>query len=176
MLITWPPPAGRYQALKFDVPRFLDTCKGNARKIVLNHGVELLDGPEKQIARVVELAHKYYRDVPVLIIAASSEEQAIGLGQVNSAVNQMDQITQQNAAMVEESTAASHALAQETAELNRLMGRFQFATEVRPRAQAKAPARAPRPVAPTRAPRPMTHGSAALKLAPVAQEAGWEEF
>jgi methyl-accepting chemotaxis protein len=109
-------------------------------------------------------------------ISASSEEQAIGLGQVNSAVNQMDQITQQNAAMVEESTAASHALAQETAELNRLMGRFQFATEIQPRAQAKAPARAPRPVAPTRAPRPMTHGSAALKLAPVAQEAGWEEF
>jgi len=109
-------------------------------------------------------------------ISASSEEQAIGLAQVNSAVNQMDQITQQNAAMVEESTAASHALAQETAELNRLMGRFQFATDIRPRAQAKAPARAPRPVAPTRAPRPMTRGSAALKLAPVAQAAGWEEF
>ena len=63
-----------YSAVKFDAPRFLDTCMGNARKIVLNHGVELLDGPEKQIARVVEIAHKYFRDVPVLIIAASSEE------------------------------------------------------------------------------------------------------
>ena len=86
----------------------------------------------------------------------------------------MDQITQQNAAMVEESTAASHALAQETAELNRLMGRCKFATDIRPR--AAAPAKAPRPVAPVRALRSTSRGSAALKLAPVAQEAGWEEF
>ena len=44
-------------------------------------------------------------------IAASAQEQASGLSQVNSAVNQMDQVTQQNAAMVEESTAASRSLA-----------------------------------------------------------------
>ncbi|OHB32901.1 MAG: chemotaxis protein [Phenylobacterium sp. RIFCSPHIGHO2_01_FULL_70_10] len=110
----------------------------------------------------------------VVEIAASAEEQSLGLGEVNTAVNQMDQITQQNAAMVEESTAASHALAQETAELNRLMGRFRFATDIRPRAEV--PAKALRPVAPVRALRPMSRGSAALKLAPVAQEAGWEEF
>ena len=41
-------------------------------------------------------------------IAASATEQAAGLDQVNTAINQMDQVTQQNAAMVEESTAASH--------------------------------------------------------------------
>ena len=63
-----------YSAVKFDAPRFLDTCKGNARKVVLNHGVELIDGPEKQIERVVELCHEYYRRVPVLVIAASPEE------------------------------------------------------------------------------------------------------
>ena len=110
----------------------------------------------------------------IVEIAASAEEQSLGLGEVNSAVNQMDQITQQNAAMVEESTAASHALAQETAELNRLMGAFQFATDIRPRVVAAA--KPARPAVPIRAMRPMTRGSAALKLAPVAQEAGWEEF
>ncbi|MBA4794393.1 MAG: PAS domain S-box protein [Phenylobacterium sp.] len=123
---------------------------------------------ERIVAQVAEI------NGLVVEIAASAEEQSLGLGEVNTAVNQMDQITQQNAAMVEESTAASHALAQETAELNRLMGRFKFATDIRPR--AAAPAKAPRPVAPVRALRSTSRGSAALKLAPVAQEAGWEEF
>jgi methyl-accepting chemotaxis protein len=59
-------------------------------------------------------------------IAASSKEQASGLAQVNTAVNQMDQVTQQNAAMVEQSTAASHALAREATELAQLMGQFRI--------------------------------------------------
>lgn len=46
------------------------------------------------------------------------------LDQVNTAVNQMDQVTRQNAAMVEQSTAASHALAGKAAELSRLMSQF----------------------------------------------------
>jgi len=60
-------------------------------------------------------------------IAASAEEQATGLAQINTAVNQMDQATQQNAAMVEQSTAASHALSNEAAELSRLVARFRLA-------------------------------------------------
>ena len=60
-------------------------------------------------------------------IAASAQEQATGLAQVNTAVNQMDQVTQQNAAMVEQSTAASHGLESEAVELTRLTGRFQLA-------------------------------------------------
>ncbi len=59
-------------------------------------------------------------------IAASAQEQATGLGQVNTTLNQMDQVTQQNAAMVEESTAASHSLAQETDEVSRLIMRFDL--------------------------------------------------
>ena len=59
-------------------------------------------------------------------IAASAQEQAIALDQVNTAVNQMDQVTQQNAAMVEEATAASQALAHETGELAQLVGQFQI--------------------------------------------------
>jgi methyl-accepting chemotaxis protein len=57
-------------------------------------------------------------------IAASAEEQASGLAQVNVAVNQMDQVTQQNAAMVEESTAASHALSGEADAMAREVARF----------------------------------------------------
>ena len=49
-------------------------------------------------------------------IAAGAQEQATGLGEVNAAINQMDQVTQQNAAMVEESTAASHSLFDKSAD------------------------------------------------------------
>lgn len=52
-------------------------------------------------------------------------EQAVGLAEVNAAVNAMDQVTQQNAAMVEQSTAASLALNGETADLAELVARFK---------------------------------------------------
>ncbi|HWA59798.1 MAG TPA: methyl-accepting chemotaxis protein [Caulobacteraceae bacterium] len=58
-------------------------------------------------------------------VAASTEEQAVGLRQVNTAVNQMDQVTQQNAAMVEQTTAACHGLAREADALGGLIGRFE---------------------------------------------------
>ncbi|PZQ54236.1 MAG: chemotaxis protein, partial [Phenylobacterium zucineum] len=59
-------------------------------------------------------------------IATLAEEQSHGLSQVNIAMTHIDQTTQQNAAMVEESTAAVHSLRNETADLAQLMGRFQL--------------------------------------------------
>ncbi|WP_409449583.1 MULTISPECIES: methyl-accepting chemotaxis protein [unclassified Brevundimonas] len=64
-------------------------------------------------------------DALVAEIAASSQEQSSGLSQVNSAVNQMDQVTQQNAAMVEQTTAAAANLKTEAESLARLVGRFR---------------------------------------------------
>ena len=63
-----------YHAVKFDVPRFLDTCEGDARKTVVNHGVELLEGDAAQLKRVVDLCNAHYRKVPVLVICASTAE------------------------------------------------------------------------------------------------------
>ena len=77
-----------YSAVKFDVPRFLDTCIGNARKIVTNHGVEILESAEKQRERVVAIAREYFRKVPVLVIAASSDE----LGELHDALCADDEI------------------------------------------------------------------------------------
>ncbi|NHT75714.1 methyl-accepting chemotaxis sensory transducer with Pas/Pac sensor [Rhizobium sp. PP-F2F-G38] len=59
-------------------------------------------------------------------ITSSAREQATGLSEVNAAVNQMDQVTQQNAAMVEETNAASATLAQETATLRDLIRHFEL--------------------------------------------------
>jgi methyl-accepting chemotaxis protein len=62
----------------------------------------------------------------VASIATAAREQATGLQEVNTAVNSMDQMTQQNAAMVEETTAASQTLAQESRELKSLLQTFRL--------------------------------------------------
>jgi methyl-accepting chemotaxis protein len=63
-------------------------------------------------------------DRVISAIAADADAQAAGLGEVNSAINQMDQMTQQNASMAEQATAASRSLATEGQELSRLVGQF----------------------------------------------------
>ena len=103
-------------------------------------------------------------------IAASAQEQATGLHQVNTAVNQMDQVTQQNAAMVEQSTAASHALANEAKELARLMAQFQVGD-----VQAPARTRSAPPAA--RPARQVAYASGAATAAKLSHDPdSWEEF
>ena len=60
-------------------------------------------------------------------IAAASREQSSGIEQVNRAVIQMDEITQQNAALVEEATAASQAMAEQVRSLNQMLNRYRSA-------------------------------------------------
>jgi methyl-accepting chemotaxis protein len=84
------------------------------------------------VARTGEALHEIVAEVgqiDALVgdIAASAQEQATGLAAVNTAVNQMDQMTQQNAAMVEQSTAASQSLATEANSLGRLVSKFRLA-------------------------------------------------
>ncbi len=66
---------------------------------------------QRIIARVAEI------DAQVNAIAASARDQAQGLGEVNTTMGEMDRVVQQNAAMVEETTAAAHALRSESQEL-----------------------------------------------------------
>jgi methyl-accepting chemotaxis protein len=58
-------------------------------------------------------------------IATSARQQAESLGQINIAVGEMDSITQHNAAMVEETTAAARGLADEAARLHEAVGVFR---------------------------------------------------
>ena len=62
----------------------------------------------------------------VVDIASGAKEQAIGISEVSTAVNQMDQATQENAAMVEETTGACRSLAIKAAELNVMIGKFRL--------------------------------------------------
>lgn len=65
-------------------------------------------------------------NVQVEAIAVSAREQSVGLGEINSAVNLLDQGTQQNAAMVEENNAASALLMTEAQRLRELVGMFRL--------------------------------------------------
>jgi len=122
-------------------------------------------------------------DALIAEIAQSSKEQAIGLSEVNTAVNQMDQVTQQNAAMVEEATAAAAGLKSEAAELNRLVGHFHTGDDSRQRARPElVRSEAARPTARQAPPRPAARAPA--RVAPAARAGGaqpaqqedWEEF
>jgi methyl-accepting chemotaxis protein len=86
-------------------------------------GVTLVGQTGEALQRIVSRVAEI--DGLVSEISASAQEQATGLQQVNTAVNQMDQVTQQNAAMVEESTAASHSLSQEADALAASVSRFR---------------------------------------------------
>lgn len=59
-------------------------------------------------------------------ISAAASEQSQGIGQVNVAVTQLDQMTQQNAALVEESTAAAESLKEQAARLADVVGAFRL--------------------------------------------------
>ncbi len=94
----------------------------NTSRQQVENGVDLVNQTGdalKQIARQVGLI-----DVNVAAIVEASKEQANGLAEINDAVNLMDQATQKNAAMVEETTAASHGLAREAESLRQLLTQF----------------------------------------------------
>ncbi len=143
----------------------------------VGRGAKLVGETGGALKRIVERVAEI--NSLVAEIAASSQEQANGLHEVNNAVNHMDQVTQQNAAMVEQSTAATHSLKAETAELGRLVGRFTLAgaeTRSGSGAAARPPAAAPEVLEARRRlsvgpAAPRTSGANALKA-----ESSWEEF
>ncbi len=89
-------------------------------------GVERINNAGQAISSIVSKVTEI--NGLVSEIAASAREQSLGLGEVNTAINQMDQVTQQNAAMVEETTAASRSLADDANDLGRLVGQFKVNT------------------------------------------------
>jgi len=95
----------------------------SAEAAQVGQGVERVGQTGQALARIAEQVTQITGVVSE--IAASAEEQAVGLREVNSAVNQMDQVTQQNAAMVEQATAATHSLREETDALAAMMDKFR---------------------------------------------------
>jgi methyl-accepting chemotaxis protein len=91
----------------------------------VKNGVGLVGQTGKALEEIVTQVGDINTNVAAIVKA--SKEQTIGLREINSAINSLDQTTQQNAAMVEESTAASLRLANEADALHMLLAQFRLA-------------------------------------------------
>jgi methyl-accepting chemotaxis protein len=125
-------------------------------------------------------------------ISNASDEQSQGIAQVNDAITQMDQVTQQNAALVEQAAAAAESMQEQSAKLADVVSVFKLAgglaptpaptvrkpAPARPALTKRAPAKVAGAVASSApAPAPASVPTAAKRKAAATSDAdGWEEF
>lgn len=140
----------------------------------------LISTSSQHVGRGVELVRETGRSLETIVdsvtgitalvaeIANSSREQSIGLSEINTAVSQLDQVTHQNAAMVEDSTSASHAMRAEADGLTQLVGQFR-ARRAAPQEPTPLPVR--RPAGPLRLAASRQGGAAAA-----AEDDDWLDF
>ncbi|MVA29082.1 methyl-accepting chemotaxis protein [Agrobacterium vitis] len=100
------------------------------------NGVSLVSQTGAALDGIINEVQEINKHINAIVVA--SREQSQGLQEINAAVNVMDQGTQQNAAMVEEQTAASHGLAQEAAALTELLAQFRLARDAANLTQRRA--------------------------------------
>jgi methyl-accepting chemotaxis protein len=145
-------------------------------------GAKLVDQAGETMAEVVGSIRRV-TDI-MAEIASASHEQTGGIEQVNQAIGQMDQVTQQNAALVEESAAAAASMQDQAAKLAEVVNVFKLdrqaahtlARAPAARAHAVKPAAVAARPAPAKA-RPAIGAPAAQRRSePAAAQAGWEEF
>lgn len=91
----------------------------------VHEGSKLVDDSGKTLTEIVTSVKKV-NDI-IAEIAAASLEQSEGIEQVNKAISQMDEMTQQNAALVEQAAAASESMGEQASNLNELVGFFKTA-------------------------------------------------
>lgn len=143
----------------------------------VEEGSRLVDESGQTLEEIV-VASKKVSDI-IAEIAAAGQEQASGIDQINKAITQLESVTQQNAALVEEAAAASESMANQSVGLQRLVGQFQIDESLIQHAPqmsappAHAPAAPRRSVAATATPPPVPTRSRAT---PQDEGDEWEEF
>jgi methyl-accepting chemotaxis protein len=136
-------------------------------------GVSLVGETGKALERIVAQVTEI--DSNVAAIIETAREQSSSLSEINTAVMAMDSNTQKNAAMVEETTAASHNLAQQSHLLHELLGQFRFAQHSSVNKDGMKPnIHRPAVQAPGRKPKTEYASVGALALAQTQQD--WEVF
>jgi methyl-accepting chemotaxis protein len=135
-------------------------------------GSKLVDNAGKTMNEIVASVNKVSNLIAE--IAAASQEQSSGIGQINTAVAQMEQVVQQNASLVEEASAATESMKDQAAALLAAVSRFQLDV------QREAPVHAVRPIAVKPAapalPPAYVAAIASATRRPRAQAGQWEEF
>ena len=90
----------------------------------VNEGVRLVDATGVALHEIEQFVAAIDKNMQSLATAAT--EQSVGLSEINNAVSQIDRMTQQNAAMVEQTTQISGALADGAAQLADLVAHFKL--------------------------------------------------
>ncbi|MCE1390109.1 methyl-accepting chemotaxis protein [Enterobacter hormaechei] len=147
---------GRGFAVVASEVRTLASRSANAAKEIeslINESVSLIDQGSGEVVaagntmnEIVE-AVKRVTDI-MLEIAAASDEQSRGIVQVSQAISEMDKVTQQNASLVEEASAAAASLEEQGARLTEAVGAFRLNGARAGRAPAAANAAKPAPLTP----------------------------
>ncbi|MBO9443369.1 HAMP domain-containing protein [Phaeobacter italicus] len=140
-----------------DAAMEIKTLIGDSSKQV-ERGVDLVGKTGEALQGIVDRVSHISKLVSG--IATGASEQSTGLHEINTGVTQLDQVTQQNAAMVEEATAASHMLNTDAGKLAELVAHFKVAagSTSAPRAASPASRSAPQAPAPVPASAPSAHG------------------
>jgi methyl-accepting chemotaxis protein len=162
--------------------------------VKVEHGSKLVSESGQSLSDIVS-AVKKASDI-VAEIAAACQEQARGIDQVNKAITSLDQVTQQNAALVEEAASAAESLSEEAQNLDVMMSNYQIsgtgisgsgisahsgqaraqaaaAPVARPAVSRQAPSR---PKAVQSAPPPPPRPVAKVAAAAGGSESEWTEF
>ncbi|MBB4956011.1 methyl-accepting chemotaxis protein [Agrobacterium vitis] len=145
--------------------------------VAVGDGVRLVNDTGQGLSEIAELVQAINAHMDA--IATAAQEQSVGLGEVNTAVNHMDQATQQNAAMVEEMNAAGAGLNQESRQLSDLLARFRMGNAVAETSQLRTETAhaVVRPASKTVRSMPVAaHGSVALASKSAPKSQGWEDF
>jgi methyl-accepting chemotaxis protein len=140
----------------------------------VGEGVTLVGATGEALERIMQQVGQI-SDV-VTEIASSADNQASGLREVDIAVSEMDQTTQQNAAMVEQSTASIHTMTTKTAELVRLVGQFDVRVDLGGVARQKACERYAEAAPAARRSIGSARAALAIVASSAAAEESWEEF
>jgi len=150
-----------------DAAQEIGALISNSSKQVDN-GVGLVGEAGKALDRIIGSVDEISGLVSQIAMAA--DQQSAALAQVNTAITEMDKVTQQNAAMVEESTAAAKSLSDEATGLTRLVGRFNTGAPSGVPTIASKPRKEARPQ--------RAHGNTALALQSNLATAvnDWNEF
>jgi methyl-accepting chemotaxis protein len=109
-------------------------------------------------------------------ISAASKEQSSGIDQVNIAVSQMDKITQQNAALVEQSAAAAKSMEEQTIELSQIVSVFQIGRPAREAAGGRGKRSGAHAVPPAKAAASPVRKPAKMVAAAADDGDDWKEF
>ncbi|MEP2718464.1 methyl-accepting chemotaxis protein, partial [Pseudophaeobacter sp.] len=102
----------------------------------VEQGVSLVGEAGESIETIVKRVNQISELISA--IASGAVEQSTGLGEINTGVSQLDSVTQQNAAMVEEATAAGHMLHADATKLSGLMARFELDQRAAPQQHSAA--------------------------------------